>query len=132
MSDDLARTFAPAQLGGLSLRNRLIKSATSEGMTPGGIPGEALSDFHSRIGVGGVGLTTIAYCAVEPDGRLHEHQMHMHDAIAPQLRTMIDRVHQTGAMVSGQMAHAGGFTKNNQLQRRRPLGPSVNFNKYDC
>ena len=130
MDNPLEHCFAPAQLGGLTLRNRLIKSATSEGMTPKGRPGDALADFHTRIGAGGIGMTTIAYCAVEPDGRLHEHQMHMHDAIAPALTRMIDRVHETGAKVSGQMAHAGGFTKNRHLQRRRPLGPSANFNKY--
>jgi 2,4-dienoyl-CoA reductase-like NADH-dependent reductase (Old Yellow Enzyme family) len=130
MSDDLAKVFAPAQLGGLPLRNRLIKAATSEGMSHLGVPDDRLADFHGRIADGGVAMTTLAYCAVEPDGRLHEHQMHMDAAIAPQLQALADRVHRSGARLSGQMAHAGGFTKNAALQRKRPLGPSFGFNKY--
>jgi len=118
-----------ASLANLTLRNRLIKSATSEGLTPGGTPGDALADFHTRLGEGGIGMTTIAYCAVEPDGRLHENQLYMHEAIASQLRRLIDRVHATGAKVSGQMAHCGGFTKNYDMRRVRAIGPSINLNK---
>lgn len=130
MHDHLEKVFSPATLAGLPLRNRLIKAATSEGMTPGGVPRNALADFHARISEGGIGMTTLAYCAVEPDGRLYEHQMHMHEAIAPQLRALADRVHGAGAKLCGQMTHAGGFTKNRNLSRKRPLGPSRGFNKY--
>ena len=122
MYDHLEKVFSPATLAGLPLRNRLIKAATSEGMTPGGVPRNALADFHACISEGGIGMTTLAYCAVEPDGRLYEHQMHMHEAIAPQLRALVDRVHGAGAKLCGQMTHAGGFTKNRKLTRRRPLG----------
>jgi len=130
MHDHLEKVFSPATLAGLPLRNRLIKAATSEGMTPGGVPRNALADFHARISEGGIGMTTLAYCAVEPDGRLYEHQMHMHEAIAPQLRALADRVHGAGAKLCGQMTHAGGFIKNRNLSRKRPLGPSRGFNKY--
>jgi 2,4-dienoyl-CoA reductase-like NADH-dependent reductase (Old Yellow Enzyme family) len=123
------KPFSPAPLGSLTLRNRLIKSATSEGLTPAGMPGDALAAFHTRLGEGGIGMTTVAYCAVEPDGRLHENQMHMHEAIAPQLRRLIDSVQATGAKVSGQMAHCGGFTKNYDMRRVRAIGPSINLNK---
>ena len=130
MHDHLEKVFSPATLAGLPLRNRLIKAATSEGMTPAGMPGDALADLHTRIAEGGIGMTTLAYCAVEPDGRLHEAQMHIHEAIAPQLRALADRVHGAGVKLCGQMAHAGGFTKNRNLSRKRPLGPSRGFNKY--
>ena len=39
MDADLAKCFETAQLNGLTLRNRLIKAATFEGKTPGGVPG---------------------------------------------------------------------------------------------
>ena len=42
MSDDLDRAFSPANLGKLSLKNRIIKAATYEGKTPDGIPGDLL------------------------------------------------------------------------------------------
>lgn len=37
-------------------------------------------------------------------------------------------VHQSGAKVSGQMAHCGGFSQNTNLQGKRPLGPSFAIN----
>ena len=46
--------FAPARLGPKTLRNRVIKAATFEGMTPGGVPGERLQAFHTRLAEGGV------------------------------------------------------------------------------
>lgn len=128
MTDPLARCFEEARIHGLTLRNRLIKAATFEGKTPGGIPGEPLTRLHVRIGEGGVGMTTLAYCAAEADGRLHEHMMHMHEGIRPQLEALIASVKATGARVSGQLGHCGNFTKNREFRGRRPLGPSRAIN----
>ena len=128
MNAHLQQCFLPAKLNGLELRNRFIKAGTFEGMTPGGIPSPALHNFHNRIADGGVGMTTIGYCAVEADGRLHENMLYMHDGIRPQLRQLIDGLHARGAKVSGQMGHGGGFSKNRELQRKRPLGPSFGIN----
>lgn len=121
--------FEPAMLGRLPLRNRLIKAATFEGMTPDGIPGDALRNFHCRLAEGGIAMTTLAYCAIEADGRLNDQMMYMHAGIQPQLRELIDAVHARGARVSGQLGHCGNFTKNRNLQRlKRPLGPSRQIN----
>ncbi len=54
----------PIKLGGLTLRNRVIKSATYEGMTPDGVPSPRLVAHHRALAAGGVGMTTVAYCAV--------------------------------------------------------------------
>ncbi|MCB1262509.1 MAG: NADH:flavin oxidoreductase, partial [Acidimicrobiales bacterium] len=61
--------FAPAELGPITLRNRTIKAATFEGRSPGGLVTDDLVEFHRRIAAGGVGMTTVAYLAVAPDGR---------------------------------------------------------------
>jgi len=47
--------FAPARLGPLTLRNRIIKAATFEGATPKGLVTDALVDFHRRGGGGARG-----------------------------------------------------------------------------
>jgi 2,4-dienoyl-CoA reductase-like NADH-dependent reductase (Old Yellow Enzyme family) len=57
-------------LNGLELPNRIIKAATYEGMAPQGKPTPQLIEFHRRIAAGGTALTTLAYYAPEPDGRL--------------------------------------------------------------
>jgi 2,4-dienoyl-CoA reductase-like NADH-dependent reductase (Old Yellow Enzyme family) len=128
MTDPLARCFSEAKLNGLTLRNRLIKAATFEGKTPGAVPSEEYVRLHERIGEGGIGMTTLAYCAAEADGRLHEHMLYMHEGIRPQLEAMIQRVQATGAKVSGQLGHCGNFTKNRELKAKRPLGPSRGLN----
>ena len=69
------RAFSPLQLAGLRLRNRFVKSATYEGMSPGGRAGAALLEHHAALARGGVALTTVAYCAVEPNGRTFAEQL---------------------------------------------------------
>ena len=58
--------FAPATLGPLTLKNRFIKAATFEGVTPGGLVTQELIDYHLRPVRGGVAMTTLAYLAVAP------------------------------------------------------------------
>jgi len=128
MSDPVASCFTPARLGGLELRNRLIKAATFEGKSRGGVISEDLVRLHERIGEGGIGMTTLAYCAAEPDGRIHENMLWMHEGLRPQLEAFVARVHATGARVSGQLGHCGSFSKNRALRGRRPLGPSRGIN----
>ncbi len=128
MADSLDRCFSEATINGLTLRNRLIKAATFEGKSPGGVPTEALVTFHERIGEGGIGMTTVAYCAAESDGRIHENMMYMHEGIRPELERFIRTVQATGAKVSGQLGHCGAFTKNEEFSGERPLGPSKGLN----
>jgi 2,4-dienoyl-CoA reductase-like NADH-dependent reductase (Old Yellow Enzyme family) len=124
------RIFSPAQLAGATLRNRVIKTATYEGMCPGGIPSPALTKHHRDLAAGGVGMTTVAYCAVSPNGRTFSEQMHMHAGIVPRLREVTDAVHAEGAAVSLQLGHCGYFSKNSQLTVKRPLDPTFRINEY--
>jgi 2,4-dienoyl-CoA reductase-like NADH-dependent reductase (Old Yellow Enzyme family) len=99
--------FAPAQLGPIRLRNRIVKAATFEGVTPAHVPSERLIEFHRRAGAGGVGLTTVAFCAVSPDGVGTPNEMILSDAAVPGLRGLADAVHAEGAAVAAQIGHAG-------------------------
>jgi 2,4-dienoyl-CoA reductase-like NADH-dependent reductase (Old Yellow Enzyme family) len=124
-----AKIFGPATLAGLTLRNRIIKTATYEGMTPGGMPSPALIEHHRALAAGGVGMTTVAYCAVSPNGRTFAEQMYMRDAIVPALGELTAAVRAAGAASSLQLGHCGYFSKNREMGRR-PLGPSRIFNGY--
>lgn len=125
-----SKAFTPGRLGALELRNRVIKAATYEGMCPGGIPSDALIRHHRDLAAGGVGMTTVAYCAVSPNGRTFEEQMVMRAEIIPRLHAVTDAVHAAGAAVSLQLGHCGYFSKNRELPGRRSLGPSRQFNEY--
>jgi 2,4-dienoyl-CoA reductase-like NADH-dependent reductase (Old Yellow Enzyme family) len=99
--------FAPARLGPVALRNRLVKAATFEGATPDGLVTDDLVDFHLRVARGGVGMTTVAYLAVSPEGRPDRHAIHLRPAAVAGLRRLVDAVHSEGAAVSAQLGHAG-------------------------
>jgi 2,4-dienoyl-CoA reductase-like NADH-dependent reductase (Old Yellow Enzyme family) len=128
MGEGLDRCFSEARLNGLTLRNRLIKAATFEGKTPGGIPTEPLMRLHERIGEGGIGMSNLAYCAAESDGRVSEAMPYMHEGIRKQLEELIGRVKRTGAAMAGQLGHCGNFSKNKEFKGKRPLGPSAGMN----
>lgn len=103
----LTDVLAPAQLGPITLRNRIIKSATFEGMAPDNLVTDELIEFHAAVGRGGVGMTTVAYCAVAPEGRTQGGQLYWHPEALPGLQRLTDAVHATGAKVSAQIGHAG-------------------------
>jgi len=121
--------FAPARLGTLTLRNRIIKAATFEGMCPEGTPSPALTEHHRRIAAGGAGLTTVAYCSVSPDGRSYSSQMWMREALVEPLSQLTAAVHAEGGAASLQLGHCGSFADRGVIGGR-PLAPSVCFNTY--
>jgi len=122
--------FEPLRLGRLRLRNRVIKTATYEGMVVGGLPSESLLRHHAELARGGVAMTTVAYCAVSPEGRTFANQMVMRDDTVAPLRAITDAVHREGAAAMLQLGHCGAFSKNEELGWRGPLGPSLGFNPY--
>lgn len=99
--------FAPATLGPVQLRNRTVKAATFEGRTPDGQVTDALIDYHLGPARGGVGLTTVAYLAVAPEGRTHREQIVVGEHSLAGLTRIADAIHETGAAIAGQVGHAG-------------------------
>lgn len=123
------RAFAPLRIGPLALRNRFIKSATNEGCARGGTPSKRLVQFHRQIAAGGVGLTTVAYCAVAPDGRTFADQITLNAQSVRHLKVLTAAVHEAGAAAMAQLTHAGCFTFLRPRHTRRPLSASGGFNK---
>src|SRR3954447_106368 len=118
-----ADPFAPARLGPLSLRNRIVKAATFEGSPPHGQVTDRLVAFHAAVARGGAGLTTVAYCAVSPDGRVNRHCMVLDDRTASDLRRVTDAAHAEGAAASAQLGHAG-LVADARSNGMRSLAPS--------
>ena len=120
------RPFESARLGPLTLRNRIVKAATFEGRTPRGVVTDDLVEFHRRVAAGGAALTTVAYCAVSPDGRVNRHGLVMDDEVVPGLRKLTDAVHAEGAAAAAQLGHAG-LVANARSNRAPALAPSRRF-----
>jgi 2,4-dienoyl-CoA reductase-like NADH-dependent reductase (Old Yellow Enzyme family) len=116
--------FAPAKLGPLTLRNRVIKAATFEGVTREHVVSDRLIEFHRRVAAGGVGMTTVAYCAVSPEGCGTPNEIVLTRDTVPGLRNIADAVHAEGAAISAQIGHAGAVAA---AARIKGVGPSPIF-----
>jgi 2,4-dienoyl-CoA reductase-like NADH-dependent reductase (Old Yellow Enzyme family) len=129
-TDTLRTAFSPFRVGPLTLRNRFIKAGANEGMTPEGMPTQALVRHHREVAAGGVGMTTVAYGAVAPEGRTFAHQFHLDAAVVPHLRVLTDAVHREGAAACLQITHGGAFTMMRHAGQRWPLTASSGLNKF--
>jgi 2,4-dienoyl-CoA reductase-like NADH-dependent reductase (Old Yellow Enzyme family) len=116
-----ADPFGPARLGSVSLRNRVLKAATFEGMSPAGLVSDSLIEFHRRMAAGGVAMTTVSYIAVSRDGMGAPAEIWIHDAATAGLARIAQVVHAEGAAIAAQLGHAGAVG----TFRKRYLGPSA-------
>ena len=115
--------FAPARLGPVELRNRIVKAATHEGLARDGQVTDDLIAFHLAPSRGGVGMTTLAYCCASPEGRTYRDQIVVGRHSLDGLTRFTDAVHETGAKACMQLGHAGWFA--NPAEMRAPaIGPS--------
>ena len=119
--------FSPARLGPLTLRNRIIKAATFEAATPDALVTDDLINYHRRPAAGGVGMTTVAYCAVSPGGRTEGRQIWMRPAAVAGLRRLTDAIHAEGAAISAQIGHAGPVA-DSRSNKATALAPVRFFN----
>lgn len=119
--------LAPAQLGPITLRNRIIKAATFEGATPNDLVSDALIEYHAAPARGGVGMTTVAYLSSSPEGRTSGDQIYWRPAALPGLQRLTDAIHRTGAKISAQIGHAGPVADPSSTGYPS-LAPSPSFN----
>ncbi len=119
--------FGEAKLGPVTLRNRIIKAATFEASTPNALVTDDLIKYHRLPAAGGVGMTTVAYCAVTPGGRTDGWQLWMRPEALPGLRRLTDAVHAEGAAISAQIGHAGPVA-NAKTNKAPALAPVRFFN----
>ena len=119
--------FSPAKLGPIALRNRIIKAATFEARTPDALVTDDLIEYHRLPAAGGVGMTTVAYCAVSPGGRTEGNGLWMRPEAVPGLRRLTETIHAEGAAVSAQIGHAGPVA-NAKSNKATALAPVRFFN----
>ena len=121
--------FSPARLGSIELRNRVVKCGTNEGLSEAGLVTERLIDWHREFAAGGVGMTTLAYCSVSPEGRTFRDQVWMREEARPGLVRFADAMHDEGTRAAIQIGHAGWFATRHAIGGR-PIGPSRAFSPH--
>jgi 2,4-dienoyl-CoA reductase-like NADH-dependent reductase (Old Yellow Enzyme family) len=125
-----SKLFTSYKLGPIELRNRTIRSAAFENMAYGNKPSEDLKKYHVSVAKGGVGMTTVAYCAVDRSGVSFDGQLYVHDEIKPDLKKLTDAIHAEGAKVSIQLGHCGNMTHFYTCGYQIPVGASSGINLY--
>ena len=121
--------FTPCNIGPITLRNRVIRSAAFENMAYGNRPSDDLFNYHTAVAKGGVGMTTVAYAAVNQSGLSFNGQLWMREEIVPDLKRLTDAIHSYGAKASIQLGHCGNMTHRSTCGCK-PVGASGGFNMY--
>ena len=121
----MADIFTPWQIKDLTIPNRLVRSATWEGLAePDGTPTHELILATADLAEGGVGLIITGFAFVQPTGLGQLHQTGAHiDAMVGPLTRISDGVHKSGGLVAMQIVHAGGQTKAKWIGQN-PMGPT--------
>jgi len=104
------RIFETTHLGGIEVRNRLVRSATWDGMADAqGRVTDRMIDLYRGVAEGGVGVVISGYAFVRPEGRQWETQLGAHDDDAiPGLAELAGTVRGRGGRIVGQIVHCGG------------------------
>lgn len=118
--------FEQATIGRITLRNRIVRSATWEGMCDRhGAPTERLASLYGDLAGGGAGLIITGYAYVLPEGKQTPGKMGMHDdSLVPSLAALTARVHAREGKIVAQLVHAGGQAVR-QWSGHPPVAPSA-------
>ena len=121
----MSHIFERTVINGMVLENRLVRSATWEGMCTGeGRPTEKLVSCYRDLARGGVGLIVTGYAYVRPDGRQLPGTMGIYtDDFADEMRHLTDVVHAEGGSIAMQLVHTGGKANTAGLDCL-PVSPS--------
>jgi 2,4-dienoyl-CoA reductase-like NADH-dependent reductase (Old Yellow Enzyme family) len=125
--------FDTTEIKGMKLKNRLVRSATWEGMCESdGRQTEKLINYYRDLARGGVGLIITGYTFVRPEGKQLPGKMGIHtDDFSGEMKKMTDAVHNEGGRICIQLVHAGGQTTTDTAGRQ-PLAPSaVKVDQFD-
>ncbi len=116
--------FEPAAVGPIAVRNRIVMAPMCMfSCGPGGIARPFHSVHLASRAIGGVGLIIAEATAVESRGRITERDLGIwNDSQIPGLAEMVRSVHDCGAPVILQLAHAG---RKARVTTEAPVAPSA-------
>ncbi len=118
--------FEPTEINGMRLKNRLVRSATWEGMAdPDGAVNDKLLAFHRTLARGGVGLLISSYMYIVPEGKQYRGQIGVYsDRLLLGLTRLAREVHDAGGTIAAQIVHCGAQTTR-AIAGTQPMGPSA-------
>ena len=105
----MKQVFEPCSIGHLTLKNRIIRAATHEGMAhDDGMPTDDLLQIYKRLAAGGAGAIITGYVSVKQNGRTFPNmRMFDNDIYIPVYKSINDQLKQFKAPIILQIAHGG-------------------------
>lgn len=118
--------FHQCTFGGVTLRNRIVRSATYEKRADvDGFVTDALIDFYRELTLGGSGLIITGNALVHVSGRSVPQMICIHnDYYIDGLRRLTDAIHSLDGRVVIQLVHGGRQCFPALLGGSKPLAPS--------
>ena len=124
------KLFNEATLGKVKIKNRIIRSATHEGLgNSNGSSKDELNDIYERLAKGGVGAIITRYCGIMKQGRTFSTmRMFDDDKYIEFYRNLNDNISSYGTPTINQIAHGGGNV-NSSLDGVESVSPTPFKNK---
>ncbi len=126
------KTFEPVTICNIHFKNRLIRSATHEGMADDeGFATNDLKKLYVRLAKGGAGGIITGYSSVQADGKSPLYNMTMidKDEYIPKFKEITDAVHEFGTPIIMQIAHCGKQTRS-KITGLPTVAPSAVRDKF--
>ncbi|MFX1497003.1 MAG: NADH:flavin oxidoreductase [Promethearchaeota archaeon] len=121
----MSKLFEPMKIGKMEVRNRFVRSATSENMATE--TGKITADFikmYKTLSKGQIGLIILGYMYIHPYGRAFKYQTGIYsDKHISGIKKVVDVIHKEKGKVAVQLVHAGPQTYP-QIIKTKPFGPS--------
>ena len=120
----MKKIFESVNLGNLMIKNRLIRSATQEGLADrnGDVTPELLT-IYEDLAAGGVGAIITSMVGIDENSRVFPKMIKTYgDSFVPGFSALVDKVHRHDCKIIVQLAHNGA--KANPDNGGNPLAPS--------
>jgi 2,4-dienoyl-CoA reductase-like NADH-dependent reductase (Old Yellow Enzyme family) len=116
--------FSPGKIGDVKIKNRIIRSATTENMaTKDGQVNDDLIKVYTELAQGGTGLIITGGFAVHPSSTLRRYSCCLYDDVfLPGQKKLVEAVHDySECRIAAQLVHTGRQTGNKKYE---PVAPS--------
>ena len=107
--------FEPIEVAGIVLKNKIIRSATHEGMADAdGGPTEQLINLYLQLAKGEVGAIITGYAGIQQNGKSPLYRMLMidDDRLISRYQQLTEAVHKAQTPIILQIAHCGRQTRS--------------------
>lgn len=108
MSKLFPRLFSPVEVGGHTLRNRIVFGAHTANMAEDGLPTDRHAAYYAERAIGGAGMIVVEPMPVHPAAVLTRGNFRPgDDGVIPHFRRITDAIKGNGAVAVQQLYHVG-------------------------